>query len=126
MTAIASVLAVLVFLAAFSLLRVVDASRRAMRTAQEAVAAMSDPTLSEEVRERTVQRGAISLIGSFVSIVLRGAGALLASLSVVFAFEVAGLGRAEEVIHVLSRWDVLVFSTVAITAGWVLRRRFAS
>jgi hypothetical protein len=119
------VLAVLLFLAAFKLLRVPEAAGRAIRTARAAVIAMRDPLLSEEVRERTVQRASISLIGSFVSIVLRGAGALLASLAVIFGFEVAGLGRSEEIIGFLSRWDVLAVSTVAITAAWLLQRRLA-
>jgi hypothetical protein len=86
---------------------------------------MRAPALSDVARERPVQRASIRLGGSFVSLLLRGMGALGASLAVVFGFELARLGRAEDVFAVLSRWDVIVLSTVSITAGWLLRRRMA-
>ncbi len=91
--------------------------------AKGAVAAMHDKSLDDEVREKTVRRASIELIGAFFSILVRGALAFLASFLPIWIASLAGLASIEDVLLYLSRWDVIVIASVVVTAGYVIWMR---
>jgi hypothetical protein len=116
-------LVVLAFLAACYALRLVEAARQVLATARRSMAAMRDPELDDEVKEKTAQRAAIALFGGFVSITLRSLVALLASATVIYAADLSGIVRAAVAIDVLGSWEFIVATTVGLTAAYLVVTR---
>ena len=88
--------------------------------AQGAVATIQDDSISDEVSEKEVQRASLRLMGAFLSILLRSAVALLVSFLPIWLANSIGLAAIEDVLLYLSRWDVILILTVALTAGYVI------
>lgn len=118
-----AVAAIGVFLVAFWLFGVVPASAGALAIARGALAAMRDTELDDAAREKTVQRASIRLLGTFVSIVVRGALAVGASLLPIWVADAAGFAKSDQVIAFLSRWDVIVIASIVIVLGYLVRVR---
>lgn len=110
-----------VFLVAFWLSGVVPASASALAIARGALGAMRDAGLDDAAREKVVQRASLRLIGTFVSILVRAAVAIGASLLPIWLADVAGLAANEQVIDFLSRWDVIAIASIVIVLGYLVR-----
>jgi len=115
--AIASVAA---FMAGFWMFRVAPAARQVLATTTDAAAAMRNPAFDDRQRETAVQQASLRLGRGFVSILLRGALALLAGLLPILIADVGGLASRADVFHFLSRWDVVAITTVVLVAAYVL------
>lgn len=110
-----------VFLVALWLSGVVPASASALAIARGALGAMRDSGLDDAAREKAVQRASLRLIGTFVSILVRGAVAIGASLLPIWLADVAGLAANDQVIDFLARWDVIVIASSVIVLGYLVR-----
>jgi len=123
MIAAIGIASIAVFLFAFWLLDLVRVASGAIMIAHEALATIRDEALDDAVREKAVQAASIKLMGAFVSIALRGALALGASLLPIWLADLGGLAPGNEVIGFLSRWDVILIASAVIVAGYVLCAR---
>ena len=111
------------FIVALWLSGVVPASASALAIARGALGVMRDAGLEDVAREKAVQRASLRLLGTFVSILARGAVAIGASLLPIWLADATGLAPGGEVIEFLSRWDVIVIASIVIVLGYIVRTR---
>lgn len=109
-----------VFIAALWVFGVVRVGTGVLATTQNAVAAMRDESLEDEMREKIVQSASVQLMAAFVSTVIRGALTFAASFATIWLADAAGLAAMEDVVRFLSRWDVIIIVTIALTMGYVI------
>ncbi len=100
---------------------VVPSSTSALAIARGALGAMRDAGLDDAAREKAVQRASLRLLGTFLSILVRGAVAIGASLLPIWLANVTGLAASDQVFEFLSRWDVIVIASIVIVLGYVVR-----
>jgi len=120
--AVASV-AVAVFMAAFVMFRIVAVATKAVTTSRGVIRTLSDPQLDDAHREQAMQQASLSLLGNFVSITLRGAAALVLSFLVIYLADIAGIAAQRDVVELLSSPEVIVVSTIILTALWVIWKK---
>lgn len=108
------------FVAGLWLFGVIRVSAGVLTVARQAVAAMRDPSLDDAAREKHVQRASLRLMGAFVSILARSLLCLLVSALPIWLASVAGLANVDEVLQFLARWDVIVLTSAAMIAGYLL------
>lgn len=114
---------ILLFVVVFWKAGVVPAAQKAITTASHAGKVMSSKELDDDTKEKEVQKAAIGLLGSVVSITVRSVIALVAAAIPIYGAEAAGLASSETVIDFLSRWDVIIVVSVVMIAGYVVGRR---
>jgi hypothetical protein len=110
-----------VFLVVLWLSGVVPASASALAIARGALGAMRDARVDDAAREKAVQRASLRLIGTFVSILVRGAVAIAASLLPIWVADVSGFASSDQVIEFLSQWEVIVIASIVIVMGYLVR-----
>ncbi len=118
-----SIVSIVVFIGALWGSDVARVGAGALTTTQGAIAAMRDESLNDEAREKAVQRASLQLMGAFASILVRGGLTLMVSILPLWLASLAGLAEIEEVMHYLSRWDVIIIASVVITVGYVVWMR---
>lgn len=118
-----TVASILVFVLVFWKAGVVPAAQKAIATASGAGKVMSSKDLDDEVKEKEVQKAAIGLLGSVVSITVRSILSLVAAAVPIYGAEAAGLVSADLVIDFMSRWDVIIIVSVVMIAGYFVVRR---
>ncbi len=121
MTATVALACVAIFAAGLWALGIVRAGTEALAVAQVAVAALRDPRLDDDAREQAVQRASLRLFGAFFSILTRSALALAAAVLPLWIAETAGLVSGEAVMLYLSRWDIILVTSIVMLAGYRLR-----
>ena len=85
----AAFLAVLFFVFALGLLRVVHVGAEVIETSRAAAEVVRDPVLSDEEKELRMRRASVTLVRSFLSISLRTLAAVAAASLPLFVFELA-------------------------------------
>jgi hypothetical protein len=123
MTFLAGFLAVVAFAAVLDRSGIVDAAAKAIRTSQDATQTLRDPSRSDDQKERAMREASLSLIVSFLSIFLRGAAGVGASLLVVVLFHASGLAPFADVTGWLSEPLTVVFMSALVVAWFLLRPR---
>ncbi len=123
MTAATALASIGFFIGAFGVFGIARVGAGVLVIAKGAIGAMRDKRLDDEVREKTVQRASIQLIGAFFSILVRSALAFLASFLPIWIASLAGLATIEDVLRYLSRWDVIVIASTVVIAGYVIWMR---
>ena len=118
-----AITSVVVFIGALWAFGVARVGAGALTTTQGAITVMRDASLNDEAREKAVRRASLQLMGAFASILVRGALTLMASILPLWLASLAGLAETEEVMHFLSRWDVIVIASVVSTVGFVIWMR---
>jgi hypothetical protein len=113
---------VAVFLIAFSGLRVTQAASGGLAIARGAMTLLSDRTIDDDARERAVRQASIRLFSASASIAVRAVLAMLVSFVPVLIAETAGVATLTDVVAFLSRWDVMVITTLVIV-GYVVTKR---
>jgi hypothetical protein len=126
MVALCAALSMGVFAAAFVAFGILAAGTGALTTVQSAVAAMRDPQLADDEREKRVQTASVALIRAFVSIAMRSALAVALAFCPLWLFERFGLASIQDVLVYLARRDVIAFSSVLITIGFMIWHRATS
>lgn len=123
MVLVVTALSVLAFLVAFGALGVVAKAREAITISRAAGQVMGDSGLDDDAKEAAVQKAALSLMKSFVGLLARIAGILLAAYAPIFAADRAGLASETAVLDFMLRLDVIVVTTVVVIAAvWLLAR----
>jgi hypothetical protein len=116
-------LVVIVFMAALVIFRIVPAAKVAVNTSRGVLKSLSNPQLTDMHREQILQQASLSLLGSFVSITLRGAAALAASFLVIYIADQTGVVGMQAVIDLLSSPTVIIVTTIILTAAWLLWKK---
>ncbi len=111
-------LSVAAFLAAFWLVKVLPAAVGAIAVFRHAMSALRDASLSDDDRERIMQKGSVQLLRAFAAIVIRSAVALAAALLPVVVADWLGLATSAEVFRFLTRLDVIAVAAIATTIGY--------
>jgi hypothetical protein len=114
----AALVSVALFLLAFWFFRVIGAATAAAVTAQRAVAVMRDSRLDDRARERAMRRASLELFSGFASILVRSLSAVAFAALPIWAIDALGLAPARSVVGFLSRWEVIVTTTVVTTLGF--------
>ena len=123
MTYVAAILATACFGVALGLLGVVTAARKVIATSRGAAAGIRDPALSDLEKEKMAQKASLSLMGGFLSILVRGTGAFAISLLPLFAFQAFGGIRVSAVAHLLSTWQGILLTSVVMISAYLLAAR---
>lgn len=113
------------FLAAIRLMRAAAVGQEIVRTAQDALAVMANPDLSEDAKEAAVRRASIRLGGRFFVIAGIGIAALAVAGGVVWSGAAAGLYSLDGALHVGTGWPFILVSSAGAVAAWVLLDRRA-
>jgi hypothetical protein len=116
-------LAVIVFMIALAVLRIVSVASTAVRTSRSVISTLSDQRLDDTYREQALQKASLSLLGNFVSITLRGAAALLASYVVIYVADTAGIVGSRDVMELLASPEAILVTTVILTAAWIIWKK---
>ena len=111
------------FLAAFGLSGIVRVALSAVEIARHAISVMHDDAFDDDAREAAAQAASLRLLRVFFSIAVRSVLVLLVSVAPIWGAEQAGLCERGDVIALLSRWDVILGSTIAICALYMLKVR---
>ena len=126
MIAATAILSIGVFICALQFLGIVQVAADTLVTARKAISTIQDNSLDDRAREKKLQRAALQLFGAFITILIRSLFTLLASFLPIWLASLMGLVKIEDVIHFLSRWDVIVITTVLIVAAYVIWTRLRS
>lgn len=101
-----------VFVLGIKLLKLVPRVKGLLVGTREAVSVMRSPDLSEDEKERRIQRAALRTSGAFVDILLRSAASLVAPLVCVAIGVGAGLYGMDEAMTAAANPYFLLFLTV--------------
>ena len=123
MTYVAAALSIALFLLCFWLFGVVPAAAGIVANATSAFAAIRNPELSDEAKEDAAQRASLALLGGLLSLLLRGAAAVVVSLGPLFAFDALGLASRSEIFAALASWQAILATTAVMVLVFVLNRR---
>lgn len=115
-----AVISICVFICALLLFGVVRVATGVLVTTQEAVTVLRNDSLDDRTREKELQRTALKLLGAFISILIRSILTILFSLVPIWLASLMGLVKIEDVTRYMSRWDVIVITTLLIVAGYVI------
>lgn len=120
MIILTAITSIAIFIFAFWRLGVAKVGADVLATAQNAVATMRDDSLDDDTREKKLQQASIKLFMAFISILIRSALAILASLLPILLADLTGLSKIEDVTSFLSRWDVIVIVTVSVIVFYLI------
>ena len=123
MIAVTAAVSIGVFIFGLRFFGVFRVAGNVLVTAQGAVAVLRDKSLDDSTREKKLQRTALQLFGTFISILIRSMLSLLSSLVPSWIASFMGLLEVEDVISYLSRWDVIAIATVVMVAGYFIWKR---
>jgi hypothetical protein len=115
-----------VFILAFWLFGVARVAASVLTTTRDAITILRDDSLDDLAREKKLQCASLQLIGSFISIFVRSALALVTSFLPIWLASLTGQVTIENVILFLSRWDVIVGATLVVIVIYVISTRVLS
>lgn len=124
MIVFSAALAIAAFLVGFQVFGIVPTATRIVTMARSAGQVMSDKSLSDEVKEKEIQKAALSMMGGAFSIFFRVAATLLLTVLPVYILSWIGLAPSGDVFGFLARIDVIIGATVIVGGGlWLWSRR---
>jgi hypothetical protein len=92
---------------------------QAMCTLRSVVSVINDPALGDDHKESLLQGYSLSLLGSFLDLLLRGAGAIAIPIGALWGLEFAGVVSFEAVLAQTLSWPLLLGSILAaLVAFW--------
>ena len=112
--------AIVAFLVGFHLSGVVPAARHAIATAHAATTVLRNPLLPDDDKEVAVRKAGVSLLGSAVSILVRGLGAVLVALVPVVLADLLGLAESDAALALLLRWEVILATSAVLAVVWLV------
>lgn len=125
MSVLALIVAVLVCVGLLRTLGAAEIAGSVVRTAQGAVATLSDTALSDAEKEAAARAAAARLFRAFVAIAVTGLVALAVPAVLVWAGAAAGLYSLEAAIALATGWPFLLGATAVAVAAWLLLERLA-
>jgi len=117
---------IVIFISALHFFGVIRVATGVLTTAQSAFVSLRNDSLDDRTREKELQKATLKLFGAFFSILFRTMLTFFVSLAPIWVASLIGLVKIGDVIRYLSRWDVILISSVLIVIGYVVWRRFRS
>lgn len=111
-------LSIILFLVGFRVLRIPAEAQGAIGETRAASAAMRDPHLDEDQKEKRLQKASITLFAKLFSMLLRSALCVLISAIPLVLAVMAGLTVENELVPLFYSWPVIVTSSVAFILVW--------
>jgi hypothetical protein len=117
---LAAVLLVGGVIALIKIFGLVPRALQAVRTSRSALDVMKDPSLGDDRKESLLQRYSLSLLRSFVDLLIRGAGSIAIPVGLLWTLEFAGVLSLKAVLDLTLSWPFLLGSAIAaIAAFWL-------
>jgi len=111
------------FVALFILLKLPTHARRVFTHASSALVILGDPTLSDDCKERALQRLALGLVGAFFILLFGGAATFVLPGGAVWLADRAGLLSFDTVLATTLSWQFLLGSTIFMALmAWIAVR----
>ena len=120
---LAAFLTVTIFVIALWMFGIIAVAAKAVEVSRASAKTIRDPALSDEDKERRLQRASLALLGGFCSISARAAAAVGVSLVPMLAFDLAGLATFWNVADFLATWEAIIVISVVLTLVFLVRRR---
>lgn len=121
---LAAFLSVSIFVITLWLFGTISVAIKTVEVSRESTKTIRNPALSDENKERTLQKASLTLLGSLLSITARAAAAVGASLLPMLAFDVAGLASFRDVADFLATWEAIILVSAVLMLVYLVRRRF--
>jgi hypothetical protein len=121
---LAAFLSVSIFVITLWLFGTISVAIKTVEVSRESTKTIRNPALSDENKERTLQKASLTLLGSLLSITARAAAAVGASLLPMLAFDVAGLANFRDVADFLATWEAIILVSAVLMLVYLVRRRF--
>ena len=116
-------LAAIAFAVVFVLLKIIPVTFAVVEHAAAGAAAMFDPYMSDDEKEKSVRAAGLSTLGSCAGIALRLLACLAAACLPVFAAGWLALATVGDVLHIAESWPFLLGSTLVLSlAAWLFLR----
>lgn len=118
--------AVLLVVGAIALIKVFGLFPRALQAvcmSRSALDVMNDPELGDDRKESLLQGYSLSLLRSFVDLLIRGVGSIAIPVGLLWALEFAGVLSLKAVLDLTLSWAFLLGGVIAaIAAFWLLEK----
>jgi hypothetical protein len=96
---------------------------QAVRTSRGAFGVINDPQLADERKESLLQEYSLSLLKSFLDLLIRGAGSIAIPIALLWTLEFAGVLSLKAVLDLTLSWPFLLGGVIAsIAVLWLLER----
>ena len=123
MTTAVAIASILFFLVAFRAAKVASAASAAVGIAVRAMKTLASNELDDETKEVASRKAAIDLVICALSIAARFSVSIVGAGIPIFAADALDLANANDTIAYLSRWDVILVSTIVLTVLFLVGRR---
>jgi hypothetical protein len=97
---------------------------QAVRLSRGAFDVINDPQLSDKSKESLLQKYSLSLLSSFLDLLIRGAGSIAIPVALLWLLEFAGVLSLEAVLDLTLSWPFLLGSAIAAIASFRLLERY--
>jgi hypothetical protein len=118
--------AVLLVGAVIALIRVLGLFPRgwqALRASRNAFEIIKDPELADDRKESLLQCYSLSALSSFLDLLIRGAGAIVIPVALLWGLDFAGAVSLRAVLNLTASWPFLLGGTLAgVAALWLLEK----
>ena len=121
---LSAILSIAIFTGSLWWFGITKAAATVVETGRHAVNVMRHPDLTEDHKEREVQRASLKLFGGFASILLRSCGAIGASALPVFFFDRLNLATYPEVMELFFSWTFILSITFVLTIMYIIYRKY--
>ena len=96
---------------------------QAVCTARSALDVMHDPACGDDRKESLLQAYSVSLLRSFVDLLIRGVGSLVIPVGLLWGLEFASVLSVEAVLELTRSWPFLLGGVIAASAVlWLLEK----
>lgn len=119
MNLVASVLVVVSFVVLLYCLRLVEQAREVLVVSRNSLAVLTDSALSDEAKEKALQKSAIRLFYHLAFLLVGTAIALFSPIGAVWLLSRFGLVSLNAVLEILMRWDFIVVASVVSIGAWM-------
>jgi hypothetical protein len=110
-------------IALMQVFRLFPRALQAVRTSRSALEVMSDAECGDDRKESLLQGYSVSLLRSFVDLLVRGVGSIAIPVGLLWTVEFAGLVSLKAVLDLTCSWAFLLGSVIAaIAAFWFLEK----
>jgi hypothetical protein len=93
---------------------------QAVRRSRSAFDVISDPQLPDERKESLLREYSLSLLRSFLDLLIRGAGSIVIPVALLWALEFAGVLSLKAVLDLTLSWPFLLGSAIAAICAFRL------
>ena len=116
--------ACILLVAAAVLVKLVPSVRTHFASFGEIFAALRQPDLTDDDKEKIARAGALTALGQFCGVIVRLSVTVAAAIAPVVIADRAGIARASDVLIFATRLDVLALTCLfGVALAWLVQRR---